>query len=93
MYGTNGSLPLFITDWAAQPPRFLGNVHTMAKRRKSYGYTSGTIMICSVVQSSGTTGKSRTVDELGKKHFSIPINLRDAQSTGQSFLASSLFLR
>ncbi|KAM6499182.1 hypothetical protein JOM56_004690, partial [Amanita muscaria] len=36
---------------------------------------------CSVVQSSGM-GKSRTVDELGKKCFSIPINLRDAQSTG-----------
>ncbi|KAF8323573.1 hypothetical protein F5887DRAFT_1208074 [Amanita rubescens] len=36
---------------------------------------------CSIVQSSGM-GKSRTVDELGKKHFSIPINLRDALSTG-----------
>ncbi|KAF8240638.1 hypothetical protein L208DRAFT_1384042 [Tricholoma matsutake] len=35
---------------------------------------------CSVVQSSGM-GKSRTVDELGKEHFSIPINLRDARST------------
>ena len=35
----------------------------------------------SVVQSSGM-GKSRTVDELGKEHFSIPINLRDARSTG-----------
>jgi hypothetical protein len=34
-----------------------------------------------VVQSSGM-GKSRTVDELGKKHFSIPINLREANSTG-----------
>jgi hypothetical protein len=30
-------------------------------------------------------GKSRTVDELGKKHLSIPINLRDAKSTGISF--------
>ena len=30
-------------------------------------------------------GKSRTVDELGKKHFSIPINLRDAKSTGIFF--------
>ncbi|KAF8236900.1 hypothetical protein L208DRAFT_594211 [Tricholoma matsutake] len=36
---------------------------------------------CSVVQSSGM-GKSRTVDELGKEHFSILINLRDARSTG-----------
>ncbi|KAF8324798.1 hypothetical protein F5887DRAFT_1022029 [Amanita rubescens] len=36
---------------------------------------------CSVVQSSGM-GKSRTVDELGKEHFSIPINLRDEQSSG-----------
>ncbi|KAF8345733.1 hypothetical protein F5887DRAFT_154644 [Amanita rubescens] len=36
---------------------------------------------CSVVQSSGM-GKSRTVDELGKKHFSIPINLRDERSNG-----------
>jgi hypothetical protein len=34
-----------------------------------------------IVQSSGM-GKSRTVDELGKKYFSIPINLREANSTG-----------
>jgi hypothetical protein len=34
-----------------------------------------------IVQSSGM-GKSRTVDELGKCHFSIPMNLRDAKSTG-----------
>src|SRR6202022_3495122 len=34
-----------------------------------------------IVQSSGI-GKSRTVDEMGKVHFSIPINLRDADSTG-----------
>jgi hypothetical protein len=27
-------------------------------------------------------GKSRTLDELGKKHFVIPINLRSATSTG-----------
>jgi hypothetical protein len=39
---------------------------------------------CSVVQSSGM-GKSRTVDELGKEHFSIPINLRVARSTGIFF--------
>jgi hypothetical protein len=39
---------------------------------------------CSVVQSSGM-GKSRTVDELGKEHFSILINLRDARSTGIFF--------
>ena len=30
-------------------------------------------------------GKSRTVDELGKEHFSIPIILRDARSTGIFF--------
>lgn len=36
---------------------------------------------CSIVQSSGM-GKSRTVDELGKEHFSIPLNLRDEKSTG-----------
>jgi hypothetical protein len=30
-------------------------------------------------------GKSRTVDELGKNHFSIPINLRDKQSSGIVF--------
>ena len=39
------SLLLFITDWAAQPPSFLGNVHTMVKRRKSYGHTSRATMI------------------------------------------------
>ncbi|KAF8319201.1 hypothetical protein F5887DRAFT_378307 [Amanita rubescens] len=43
--------------------------------------TASYVHFCSVVQSSGT-GKSRTVDELGKKHFSIPINLRDAKFTG-----------
>ncbi|KDR72943.1 hypothetical protein GALMADRAFT_252299 [Galerina marginata CBS 339.88] len=36
---------------------------------------------CSIIQSSGM-GKSRTADELGKSHLSIPINLRDATSTG-----------
>lgn len=40
--------PLFITDWAAQPPRTLGNAHTMAKRRKPYGHISGTTMIPTV---------------------------------------------
>ena len=30
-------------------------------------------------------GNSRTVDELGKEHFSIPIILRDARSTGIFF--------
>jgi len=34
-----------------------------------------------IVQSSGM-GKSRTVDELGKRHFVIPINLRGPNSTG-----------
>ena len=34
-----------------------------------------------IVQLSGM-GKSRTVDELGKQHFSIPMNLRDPKSTG-----------
>ena len=30
-------------------------------------------------------GKSRTVDELGKTHFMIPINLRPLDSTGIFF--------
>jgi hypothetical protein len=34
-----------------------------------------------IVQSSGM-GKSRAVDELGKHHFVIPINLRKCGSTG-----------
>lgn len=34
-----------------------------------------------IVQSSGM-GKSRTVDELGKTHFVMPINLRGSHSTG-----------
>ena len=34
-----------------------------------------------IVQSSGM-GKSRTVDELAKNHFVIPLNLREAESTG-----------
>jgi hypothetical protein len=41
-----------------------------------------------IVQSSGM-GKSRTVDELGKTHFVIPINLRDSHSTGDVY---SLFV-
>ncbi|KAJ2932242.1 hypothetical protein H1R20_g4866, partial [Candolleomyces eurysporus] len=50
----------------------------------------------SVVQSSGT-GKSRAVDEMSKKHFVIPINLRASGTTGypppdgdlQSFLCAT----
>jgi hypothetical protein len=34
-----------------------------------------------IVQSSGM-GKSRTVDELAKDHFVIPLNLREATSSG-----------
>src|SRR5258708_36289386 len=37
----------------------------------------------SVVQSSGM-GKSRMVDEMGKKHFVIPINLRDPSKQGMA---------
>ena len=40
----------------------------------------------SIVQSSGM-GKSRTVDELSKSHFVIPLNLRSADSTGIKFLS------
>jgi len=36
---------LFVTDWAAQPQRSLGNAHTIGQRRKPYGHTSGTTMI------------------------------------------------
>ncbi|KIM47504.1 hypothetical protein M413DRAFT_22158 [Hebeloma cylindrosporum] len=36
---------------------------------------------CAVIQSSGK-GKSRATDELGKKHFIIPLNLRDRNSSG-----------
>ena len=35
----------------------------------------------SMVQSSGM-GKSRMVDEIAKKHFVIPINLRDPNEQG-----------
>jgi hypothetical protein len=34
-----------------------------------------------IVQSSGM-GKSRTSDELAKEHFAVPLNLREATSTG-----------
>lgn len=43
-----------------------------------------------VVQSSGM-GKSRTVDEMSKRHFVIPMNLREADSTGQ-FIALTVYL-
>ena len=39
------------------------------------------VQYTAIVQSSGM-GKSRTVDELGKSHFVIPINLRSKHSTG-----------
>jgi hypothetical protein len=35
-----------------------------------------------IIQSSGM-GKSRTVDEMSKRHFVIPMNLREADSTGR----------
>jgi hypothetical protein len=34
-----------------------------------------------IIQSSGM-GKSRTVDELGKEHFTTPLVLQEADSTG-----------
>jgi hypothetical protein len=43
----------------------------------------------SIVQSSGM-GKSRTIDELGKHHFVIPMNLRSATSTGVHYFLSSM---
>ncbi|KIM88098.1 hypothetical protein PILCRDRAFT_3154 [Piloderma croceum F 1598] len=44
-----------------------------------------------IVQSSGM-GKSRTVDEMGKHHFLIPMNLREAESTGR-LIALTVHLR
>jgi len=43
-----------------------------------------------IVQSSGL-GKSRTVDEMSKRHFVIPMNLRAAGSTGR-FIALTVYL-
>ncbi|KIM73021.1 hypothetical protein PILCRDRAFT_734751 [Piloderma croceum F 1598] len=43
-----------------------------------------------IVQSSGM-GKSRTVDEMSKRHFVIPMNLREADSTGR-FIGDHLSL-
>jgi len=43
-----------------------------------------------IVQSSGM-GKSRTVDEMSKLHFVIPMNLRKADSTGR-FIALTVYL-
>jgi len=45
-----------------------------------------------VVQSSGM-GKSRTVDEMGRKHFVIPINVRHPQSQGMYIVRSQSTLR
>jgi hypothetical protein len=44
---------------------------------------------CSIIQSSGM-GKSRLLDELSRKHFMIPINLRDSETRGLSYLFDSL---
>jgi hypothetical protein len=44
-----------------------------------------------IVQLSGM-GKLRTVDEMSKHHFLIPVNLREVNSTGQ-FIALTVYLR
>jgi hypothetical protein len=51
--------------------------------KNHYNTTDGRIYAhyAAIVQSSGM-GKSRTVDELAKKHFVIPINLRGPHSQG-----------
>jgi hypothetical protein len=51
--------------------------HVDQERNKKGAYAP----CCSVVQSSGM-GKSRLLDELSKKYFLIPINLRKSPSTG-----------
>ena len=43
-----------------------------------------------IVQSWGM-GKSRTVDEMSKRHFVIPVNLREADSTGR-FIVLTVYL-
>jgi len=45
-----------------------------------------------VVQSSGM-GKSRAVDEMGRNHFVIPINVRHPKSQGKSIAHSQLHLK
>ena len=37
---------------------------------------------CSAIVQSSGTGKSRSVDQMSKVHFVIPVNLRELQSTG-----------
>ena len=43
-----------------------------------------------IVQSSGM-GKSRTVDEMAKEHFVLPINVRDPKSQGANKISLILF--
>ena len=52
-------------------------VHIQKVLRQGNLYAS----YCSIVQSSGM-GKSRLLDEFSKRHFLIPINLRDEDSQG-----------
>ena len=49
----------------------------------NFGSQSSYAHYAAFVQSSGM-GKSRTMDELAKYHFVIPLNLREADSTGIS---------
>jgi hypothetical protein len=49
-------------------------------------------LLSTTSESWACPGPLRTVDELGKKHFSIPINLRYPRSTGNFFIAPSLVL-
>jgi hypothetical protein len=55
--------------------------HALWKNIKIYHTSRLYAHYTAIVQSSGM-GKSRTVDELAKHHFVIPLNLRGPNSTG-----------
>jgi len=46
-------------------------------------YRRSYVKYSAIVQSSGM-GKSRTVDEMSKSHFVIPVNVRELNSTGMA---------
>ncbi|TFK50466.1 hypothetical protein OE88DRAFT_1736013 [Heliocybe sulcata] len=63
--------------------RFRGEALVALKNHIAWHWDRGRTYVpyCSVVQSSGT-GKSRTVDELSKESFVIPMNLRQPNEKG-----------
>ena len=80
------TVPATVQSWSAP---YQGNIAELVYQYvKSHNNPDLYARILAIVQSSGM-GKSRMIDELSKKHFVIPLNLRNGDS-GRFF--GALFL-